>query len=150
VVDLARTPLATLVTDEITAETNKMLLDLQVQLQAGAISDAEHNAAVANVNSYKTDMAINVNRRGKCPILARFNYDGYPASGGLAGSVIGPDVVWDSSIGDGQNLIPVTLTPPAGRAAVNITEIMFSFHALTTSPITQTLCCHVLCSKCWH
>jgi hypothetical protein len=114
VVDYARTPLAQLVKDAITTETNKMLLDLQVHLQAGDITKAQHTAAEADVNSYKVNMHTNIDRRGKCPVLARFNYDGYPDGGALAGSVIAADVVWASSIGAGQNLIPVSLTPPAG------------------------------------
>lgn len=113
-VELARTPLATLVGDAISTETNRVFLDLQVQLQAGAITQAEHDSAEADVRAYVADMATNIARRGKCPDLASYNYPGHPATGPSAGDVIAADDVWAAGIGGGADLLAVTLTPPAG------------------------------------
>ena len=115
-VDLARTPLATLVSDVITTETNAVFLDLQVQLQAGAITQTEHDSAEADVRAYMADMTTNIARRGKCPGLASYNYPGYPATGPRAEDVIPADALWAADIGAGADLLAVTLTPPAGTA----------------------------------
>ena len=113
-ITLARTPLATLMNNTIKAEVNDILLNLAAQLQSSSITQAQHDQAEADVNSYQGNMYTNLDRRGQCSGLSSYNYPGYPASGTSAGVYVPSDTVYDASIGGGAALVPVSLTPPNG------------------------------------
>jgi hypothetical protein len=102
--------------ETIKTEVNEVLLNLEVQQQTMSITQAEFNQSKADVELYHDSMLTNIDRRGKCPVIARFNYQGYPTTGTLARTIVDSDTVWDAGIGGGLNLIPVSLNPPAGSS----------------------------------
>jgi hypothetical protein len=100
--------------DTVKTEVDNVLVSLQAQLQSGSIMRADHDTAVSQLSTYRTDMLTNMDRRGACPALAAYNYAGYPAIGGLAGSIIPADDVWTAGLGGGAPLVTVSLVPPPG------------------------------------
>lgn len=114
VISLARTPLAELITRTLENEVDERLLSLQAQLQSTSIDVTEHNAAVADLEAYRSDMLFNVEARGACPFLQDFNYGGYPSTGNV-GTIIPEDKLYDLNAGgSAASIRPVSLTPPAG------------------------------------
>lgn len=114
VIALARTPLADLVRDTLGNEVDERLLSLQAQLQSTSIDVAEHDAAVADLEAYRSNMIFNVEARGACPLLQEFNYGGYPSSGNV-GTIIPEDKLYDPNVGgSAASILPVSLTPPTG------------------------------------
>lgn len=109
-------------------------MDLALQLQASTIDQATHDAADADLEAYLTTMTANVNSRGACPVLQRFNTDGYPVDGANPRSVLRADTVWDASI-PSVGFSPVTLTPPVGSG--------LTYNDLLPGSVTS---CDVSCS----
>ena len=99
VVSLARMALADLMAETVATEVSSAVSELQVSLRSSVVTEAQFNAAVAELESYQTNMKLNIDRRGACPGLSVFNTLGYPSTGSDMGTVVPPDVVWQAGIG---------------------------------------------------
>jgi hypothetical protein len=116
VMSLARKPLVALVNQTLTQEVDDELLTLRAQLQSSSITQADHDTAKAQLELYRSNMRTNLDRRGACPALAAYNYQGY--IGSLGGNVIPADNFYAASIGSGASMIAVSLSPPGGTALI--------------------------------
>lgn len=138
-VQLAREPMANLMNDTIGTEVQSALLTAAARRQAGSVTQAQYEAAKADLEAYRDDMRRNLERRGNCPDLASFDYAGYPSSGASAGTIVPADT-WDASIGGGASLIDVSLNPPAGSGLTYNDLLPGSVNSCTGSGADPCVC----------
>ena len=137
-ISLAQTDLATLMKSTLEEEVQTARLDLALQLQATSIDQTQHDTAETDLEAYLTTMLDNVDSRGACPVLARFNTDGYPTDGANPRSVLRADTVWDATV-PSVGFSAVSLNPPAATALTYNTLLPGSVNACSTACVCTKL-----------